>query len=217
MSEQDGSGSPVAKDERELSIGLELGTGALLPGGKLSFTFRRLWDERGKQFLAQTSDYAGADEEALADRVAESKRFGDLLAAAGRKAMSVHDVTLTDWLARLVAAAFRDDAKIDTAAFLVDTLAQLEPVHLRVLLTVRMWSNTGKRTEVRLAREVGAEPAVVAAATARLESLGLLQSGRTGAETSYGDLERDPERVVQVSNLGNRLLKLCEETASEPE
>jgi hypothetical protein len=124
-----GSGDLVPRDKREIDFGVEVGTGAILPGGKLTFGFRRKWDHRGAAFLDRIEGYADADEDALVQRVDKDDRFADVLSAAAQKAIQVGDEEILDWLARLVAGAFLDDAKVDEIAFMVDLLAQLSPVH----------------------------------------------------------------------------------------
>jgi hypothetical protein len=204
------------KDERKFSVGLELGTGALLPGGKLSITYERLWEGRVRQLLTEASEYAGVGEDMLADHAAENRRFADLFAAAGRKAISAHDGMLRDWLARLVAAAFADDAKIDGLSFMVDLLAQLEPVHLRLLRAVGRLSlqEGGSFSAGRLEEQVPADAGVVSAALQRLGSLGLLDDDRgRGGPMAFGGTPAG--QGFSLTQIGRELLKRCEEAAAE--
>jgi hypothetical protein len=62
----------------------------------------------------------------------DDETFGDMFVTAGRRAIDAADPDLRDTLARLVAAAFGDDARIETVSFLLGLVIQLEPVHLRV-------------------------------------------------------------------------------------
>ena len=201
------SGDLVPKDEREVSFGLEVGTGAVLPGGKLTFGFRRKWNHRGAQFLERVKDYADTDEDELVRRVEDDARFADALGAAAQRAVLVGDGMMQDWLARLVAAAFNDDAKVDSIAFLVNLLAQLEPVHLRLVkgLSDNPPETDGQTPRV-LSTAVHADAMLIVAAMQRLSSLHLAKM----AEMALIPHD-DAERAWTLTTMGIQMLELCEQ------
>ena len=106
--------------------------------------------------MAQASEYAGADGDELAERVDEDGQFADVLAAAAEKAVSVGDELMRESLARLVAAAFRDDAATDKIAFLIGMATQLDPIHLRVLKSLS--GRLDGREHGDIEREANADP-----------------------------------------------------------
>jgi hypothetical protein len=204
----EGSAEKAPKDDRELSMSVELSSGELLdrvglPGAELAASYKRTWDRQGSRFLTRALQYAGTDEAGIAARIDRDHRFGSVLAAAGQQATVVGDELMQDWLARLVAAAFADDAKVDTVAFLVNMIAQLEPVHLRAL---RETSKPLRRSEAL--ERVGVEMPVYRAALLRLESLGLV-------EESHPSPPPEPRWSGRPSwtrtPLGDQLLNLCEQ------
>jgi hypothetical protein len=125
------------KDEREFKAELELSSGALLPGGKLAVSFRRLWDKRVDDLAADVIDIAEIDADEFAGRIAAGDPAADLFRIAAERVVTDGDPFLRDVLARLVAAALDDDAEIHEVSYLMDQLAGLHPLHIRVL-----WSLT---------------------------------------------------------------------------
>jgi hypothetical protein len=201
----EGSEEVVPKDDREVSFALEVSTGEMLashglPSAKLSTTYTRRWRHRGQRFFERTLKYAGTDENGLTGRIESDEPFADTIAAAGQRAILVGDEKMQDWLARLVAAAFRDDARVDTAAFLINLLTQLEPVHLRALRT--LWPLQGKHYSPE--DGVGAESRVYEAALLRLASLGLVE------EKASQTASRSNRRTWAPTTLGIEMLELCE-------
>ena len=215
---QPNSAPLVPRDEREFGIGLELGTGAVLPGGKLNLTYRRKWDYRGDQFRERVEDYADADEDELVQRVEQDERYADTLATAARKAITTGDETTHDWLARLLAAAYQDDSKVETVAFMIDVLAQLDPIHLQVL---RRWGRPLRAgAQPRTEDEVGASRQVILAALARLESLGLVQDeSATPISGGLGNPAGQRRQVGQdlnrwkLTSFGRELRSWCDDEA----
>jgi hypothetical protein len=200
-------GAPVPKDDRELSFALEVSSGELLerhglPSAKLATTYTRKWEHRGRGFFRKAVEYAGTDEDGLVDRVGADDTFADALATAGQKATLSGDEVMHDWLARLVAAAFNDDAKVDTVAFLIGIVAQLEPVHLRELRDLArplrspwpVWVEVGEGV---LERHL-AEKDLQAAVMLRLASFGLVENKKAG---------------WRAQSLGKQLVDLCEQVA----
>jgi hypothetical protein len=121
------------RDEREMHAELELGTPEWLPGGKLSFKFRRLWDKRAADFIESTADAAGVDIPTVSAQVVSSGQLFDLFQQAAHRATERGDEFYHDILSRLVAAALLDDAKIDAIAYVTDRIIRLEPLHVRIV------------------------------------------------------------------------------------
>jgi hypothetical protein len=96
----------------------------------LSGHYKRLWSDRGRELVRQTSELVGVTPESLGEIVAGDEKRLDVLGVAMRRATEVADPAYRDVLARLLAAAC-DDTKIDAAAYLAARVAQLEPVDLR--------------------------------------------------------------------------------------
>jgi hypothetical protein len=199
----DGSADLVSRDEREVNFSVELGTGVVLPGGKLTLSYGRKWDHRGRRFLNAVEGYADANEDELVQRIEEDGRFGDLLAVAAQKVVLIGDDEIQDWLARLVAGAFLDDAKVDEIAFLIDLLAHLSPAHLRVMRGVVDLPPLSRQD---IEAQLNMPPALVQAAVARLEADGLIAAPRAGG---FGS----PTPEYQLTDLGKTMLSHCEGVA----
>lgn len=126
--------SSEPRDERELKAELEMHTPNWLPGVKVDVIYRRLWDKRQEQFAQSVSNATGKTLDELQGQIAQGDGLTDILLTAAKRAGERGDIGYTDTLARLVAAALIDPAKIDTTAYLVDRIVRLEPIHLRVLV-----------------------------------------------------------------------------------
>ena len=202
-----GSGNAPAPpdDEREFKVTLEIGTGAVLPGGKVGVEYRRKWKHRGERFLHRTLEEAETDESGLAARIASDDDFADLLLGAAQKAALSGNELTHDWLARLVAAAFHDDAEVDKVAFLVDLLSQLQPVHLRVMKALAEYPPSGEGATPEILREsVHADVELVIAALHRLNSVLLAQQ----ADMAF--IPHDQTlRVWALTTMGAQLMDLC--------
>jgi hypothetical protein len=124
---------PARRDERKLEIKAEVGTPTWIPGGKLAVTFNRLWDKRRHRFIDATASAANLDTEELFERIEEGGEISDIFIKAGERATSTGSEAIQDLLARLVAAALKDDAKVEPIAFSIDYITELEPVHIRII------------------------------------------------------------------------------------
>jgi len=124
---------PEQRDERELHAELELGTPNWLPGGKLAFRFRRLWDKRVDMFVERAAMAAGVDIPTLSTHATRQGQLSDVFMIAAHRAGERGDEYYQDVLSGLVAAALLDDARIDTIAYVLDRIVKLEPIHVRIL------------------------------------------------------------------------------------
>jgi len=123
-------------DDREVSAELEVHTPNWLPGAKLKTGFQRKWN-RVDRFFDGVADASGLTHEELEDRISQGDEITDLVITAGQRAAEKGNHAYSDLLARLVAAALIDDAKVDPISYLMDRIVQLDPVHLRILETLR--------------------------------------------------------------------------------
>jgi hypothetical protein len=73
----------------------------------------------------------------LESRVLEADGAVDVLATAAERAQQCGDTEYRDTLARLVAAALIDPARLDPVAYYITRLVQLEPIHIRILAALR--------------------------------------------------------------------------------
>jgi len=128
--------SSETRDEREIKAALAVHTPDFnwLPSIKVDLHVRRLWDKRQERFAQSVANATGRTFEELQEQIEAADGLTDVLLIAAKRAGERGDAEYTDTLARLVAAAFIDCARIDTTAYLVNRIVKLEPMHLRVLL-----------------------------------------------------------------------------------
>ena len=124
-------------DEREFFTNLEIFTPRVLPGIKVGATFRRKWTRaRTERFVDNLSAESGLSRNELRDRLQQEDEITDLFANAAMGANDSGSKEYSELLARLVAAALIDDAKVDPISYLIERFTQLSPVHLRVLTII---------------------------------------------------------------------------------
>ena len=124
-------------DEREFFTNLEIFTPRVLPGIKVGATFRRKWTRaRTERFVDNLSAESGLSRNELRDRLQQDDEITDLFANAAMGANDNGSKEYSELLARLVAAALIDDAKVDPISYLIERFTQLSPVHLRVLAII---------------------------------------------------------------------------------
>ncbi|GAA2400283.1 hypothetical protein Cme02nite_59460 [Catellatospora methionotrophica] len=148
-------------DQREISINVEVGTGAFLPGGKIAFGLKRAWQHRANDYLESVAAAAGSDEDRIVEAVAEGGEFADVFAHGLQALTGPSDVTYRETFAAFVANSLHDPAKIDITAFLLDKFSKLRPPHVRIFwwyvalegMRVRQESQKGQRG--KLAIEAG--------------------------------------------------------------
>lgn len=118
-----------------ISVGLSLGF-ALIPniGPAAQILFDAL-DERSRYNAQQAADEfaRGVDPETVAQRMSENPALETVLAQAFSAATGSGLQAKRKLLARAAAAAFLDDARVDSATLTVFALSQLEPVHIKAL------------------------------------------------------------------------------------
>lgn len=124
-------------DEREFFANLEIFTPRVLPGIKVGATFRRKWTRaRTERFVDNLSAASGLSRNDLRDRLQQEDEITDLFANAAMGANDNGSKEYSELLARLVAAALIDDAKVDPISYLIERFTQLSPVHLRILAII---------------------------------------------------------------------------------
>ena len=125
---------PQPRDERSFETTLAINTTPnWLPGVRLNMSFRRIWDKRMVTLVEQAALNAGVSVDTLVERVeADEDGFPDLFERATTRARERGDPFYRDALAKLVGAALRDSARIETISYVVDRIP-LEPIHLRVI------------------------------------------------------------------------------------
>ncbi len=173
-----------------------------------SYKYRR--ESRLKRLLEDAAGYADTSEEAIGERAASEEGFGDVFLTAGQQAIDMGDSGLRDALARLVAAAFQDDARIETVSFLLGLVDQLEPVHLRVMAALVDLAEQDPGTPpltVMVEAKVNADAGLTTAALVRLQSLGLVADEDTGQTGPPGaGVRLRPQ--WSLTDLGRQLLTL---------
>lgn len=127
--------SSELRDERELRAALAVRTPEYnwLPSLTVDLVARRLWDKRQERFVQSVVEATRIAFQELQERIDSADGLTDVAITAARRAGERGNTEYIDTLARLVAAAFLDSARIDTIAYIVDRIVKLEPIHLRLL------------------------------------------------------------------------------------
>jgi hypothetical protein len=120
------------KDERELSLTIEVGTGALLPGGKIALAFKRAWQRRADDYLESVARTAQVEEDDVIEAVAEGTEFSDIFATGLQIATAYSDEEYQSTFASFVSNALNDPSKVDVVSFLLNKFGKLRPPHVRV-------------------------------------------------------------------------------------
>lgn len=174
--------------ENEIEIGLNKGLPHAL--------YKRRWETRGDELMDEVSATSGLDRQAIADRVADNERFGDMLQVAAERATRVGDPYYRAVLGRVMAAA-TDDAKLDLADYALAEIEKLEPVHLRVLVTGYTFIDSrGQEIDAATALEQGA----FSAAPIPWHSIGEWVA-RAGVDDPQGRIEHAIWRTLSASGL----------------
>ncbi|WP_124812099.1 hypothetical protein [Micromonospora globispora] len=124
------------KDDREISISVEVGTGAFLPGGKIAMAFKRAWQHRADEYLESVAAAADIEEEEVIESVAQGGAFSDVFADGLRAITSQSDDVYRNTFAHFVASALNDPAAIDIVSFLLEKFGKLRPPHIRVFWSI---------------------------------------------------------------------------------
>ena len=170
-------------DEKKLEAWAEFGAPEVL-GLKASVgvRYQQTWHERGTEYR---DDVAGAAALALHDleaRLENNAALRDVFANGANRIVHVDDQSYRRTIARAVARAFADDAKIDEISYLCRELEQLEPVHLRVLDAFKRRIESSRT----LAKHLSASEGLMEAALRRLASSAFI-------EQIDEELDVDPE------------------------
>jgi len=123
----------LPKDDRELSVGVEVGTPAFMPGGKVSMAFKRSWAHRANRYLEEVAVAANKTPDTVIDAIAIGDGFHDIFASGMRAAIDNGDASARHTFARLVATALKDDTKIDEVSLLLDAFSALPAPEMRFL------------------------------------------------------------------------------------
>lgn len=124
-------------DDREFSSEVEIHTSQALEwlgGFKAKVAYQRKWKMLRAQRLAETLTTAsGMTLDEIRSRVDQGDEVAELIETTAGRATENGNREYSDLLARLVAAALIDDAKIDPIAYLIDRIVKLQPIHIRIL------------------------------------------------------------------------------------
>jgi hypothetical protein len=213
---------PESDDDRRLGAELELGLPVWLPlAAKIKVSFERRWAARTKPILDALIERAGGDED-LGQRLNDDEQFAEMLEEGITSAAQSADPEYRDALASLIHAAFDDEAKIQTYAYLLSCLAQLDPLHLRVLREIiRVQLRMGNRQfragtnvpEPYLEEHVPADSWLVSSALQGLLSMGFVAYTPAPPEgRSYSPPPTPP--AWSITDLGRHLLEVCKTYAN---
>ncbi|MFL6107609.1 MAG: hypothetical protein ACJ72L_11660 [Marmoricola sp.] len=120
--------------QNEIEGSFEVGTPVWSPiSAKASLRLQRTWASRGAEYLETVAESAGMTPAEIEVTAESDERRIDLLVTVGTRVQQVSDPDYRDALARLVGAAFEDEARIDESTMIAEELLALGPAHLRVL------------------------------------------------------------------------------------
>jgi hypothetical protein len=201
--------------ENEIEIAGEVG----LPfTAKLSVRFKRRWTDRANKLIEDVSHETGLDALQLEDRMEQDERLESTMLEAVAMAGRVPDRQYREALARVVAAAFEDEAKVDEIEQLAAQLMALDAFALRVLVEAYQGHDRKPVTfpgfsidPYRAQKALGVDSTAIAASLARLAGLGFVASGLTMPDVSRGLLESGTggQEYWRTTRWGLRALELC--------
>lgn len=201
--------------ENEIEIAGEMG----LPfTAKLSVRFKRRWSDRANQLIDDVSRESGMDVDELENRMEADERLESTMLEAVAKAGRVSDPEYREALARVVAAAFADDAKVDEIEQLAAQLITLDAFALRVLDRAyrqkdgRLLTSPDRAIALhRLWTTLDVAMPVLSAALARLAGLGLVSTAVTFGDPDEGFSEAlaDQREYWLTTRWGLRAVELC--------
>jgi hypothetical protein len=131
-------------DEPEPKPEAELSRPAWLLGGKLAAHYKRVRDERARNFISLSAKVASMSEEGLLQRIADGDSFADVFHSAIRRAIEDGDAVVLDVLARLVAAALHDARRIHEISYILTKLEKFKPLHLRIITALPYNASRGE-------------------------------------------------------------------------
>lgn len=201
--------------ENEIEIAGEVG----LPfTAKLSVRFKRRWTDRANELIEDVSRETGLDVPQLEERMERDERLESTMLEAVAKAGRVADPQYREALARVVAAAFADDAKVDEVEQLAAQLMTLDAFALRVLVEAYRRHDQKPVTfagfsidTYRAQKVLDVDSTVIAASLARLAGLGFVANGLTMPDISKGLAEPGTggQEYWRTTRWGLRALELC--------
>jgi hypothetical protein len=144
---------PQPKDEREVSLKIEVGTGAFLPGGKIELGFKRAWQKRAEKYLDSVATAANVDEDLIIDTIAEGEGFSDVFADGLALTTGESSDEYRRTFAYFVANALNDPAKVDISSFLLEKFGKLKPPHVRVFWNICQLIVEAEKEELRRRQE----------------------------------------------------------------
>ncbi|MFC7360639.1 hypothetical protein [Nocardioides astragali] len=206
--------------EHEFEVGAEV---SLPFTAKASVRYKRRWEARTKQFLTDTCASAGLSPEAIEAQMIDDERLDDLVLDGINKAARVSDPEYRETLARVVAAAFSDEARIDEVEQLAGQLVTFDAFALRVLrqaytgysglapypgIDISVWS---------IAHAMATEEAPITGALARLAGLGLVNGSPSPEHIGKLLAQALPQRDYWTTTAwGARAIELCYRHLEEP-
>lgn len=225
MAQDQENASRASSSENEFSASLELRSVDWLPvGAQASLAFRRRWRGRQRALVDDVASAADMTRDDLLAAAAADEQAGDLLMRAMGRSAEVGAEDYRADLARVVSAAFDDDALIEECAYFGSLILRLEPADLRALRAAARTQSaevmpdmepqtfpTGIQvTASQVATNVAASVGLTASILERLRSFGLIYED--DPDTHWGQtrfLEQD-RRLWSVTELGRRVLRFCE-------
>lgn len=125
------------ESEHEVFGKVGFGLPKSLSGAEATAQYRGTWRKKRIDNYADTLvEATGLTRQELRDRLDEADDAANLALLGADRASESGSKQYTDLLARLVAAALLDEAKIDPIAYLIDRIIKLDPLHIRILMTV---------------------------------------------------------------------------------
>jgi hypothetical protein len=166
---------------------------------------------RAEQFIDGVADLTDAHE--LFDQVRRDPVLQNLLWEGIQASMSAADQNKRIYLARVVASALTDDAKLDDAQFIVTALRELEGPHIRALVKLiaaddRNREDPGNNDEI-LQDALSEEPPAVKAALVRTGVV--LVGSQSVSEGLYSIPRAENYSITGVNDFGRRIIRELQE------
>lgn len=162
---------------KEFEVFVEGGLPSGFPlSARVGVKFQRVWKQRGSEFVQRVCAECLSKSDDIEERALTDDRFADLLGDGLDRAIRSADREYRDALAKIVANAFTDDAKIDQYQRLMKDIRGLDPFDLRVLVAIYSQDRhpLGKIDEQALYALDTHGLGIVHATLPRLRALGLI-------------------------------------------
>lgn len=225
MTHEQADADEAASAESEFSASLELRSVDWLPvGARASVEFRRRWRGRQRAMVDEVASAARMTCDELVSAAADDEEAGDLLMRAIERSVEVGAADYRADLARVVSAAFEDDALIEECAYFGSLILRLEPADLRALRSAARTPSaevmpdmephtfpTGIQVTARqVASTLTASVALTATILERLRSFGFVYEDDPDAHWGQTRFLEQDRRLWSVTELGRRVLRFCE-------